>query len=638
VELFNSKLYVGTNEGLYVLDKITDLVALKKIIEKQNKAFNRKKESKPTVNSLDNVSSTKKKKSSIFYRLFSAKSDTEKETASTSYDTKKSEKKSKKFFGFLNKKDKSDSNSEKIKKDGLAKTEPKENVKNNQQKNNNPKKETKPIISKPIVENQNEIDFSLQTFKYHFVKIEGVNGKVKSIKSIGERLIVVTNVGLYEVVGTKSNKIFSEPVQYLEVLDNTTIYVATENKKIIIFRNINSKWEIVNTIQQFNEKILKLYIARNNTLWVIMHNEIKIYSSNDFEKSFCLKLENPYSDDISLVELPDKMMVFISDRVFNVNKKTFEIEENKSFFEIKSSFLRIINSQKNIIWYNVKDTWNFYSGDLVSNPNYAYLGLINDIQNIWISSDSKSLWVSTKNNQLYKIDISQKEILVNQNSVFLKSVIDKKGTFVDTQKIELKQESGSVSFTFSIPDFLDNESIQYQYLLVGLTNDWSDWSTDNKINFNFLPPGTYSLKVRTKNSLNQIKESQEIFFKVRPPYWQEWWFYLSEVLFFGTLLGLSIYLNRVRHQKIKWLSTGLTFLTIVMLIEFVNTVFESYFDVSDSPVLSFLLQVFLAILIFPFERILSSMITQSPEHTLNKFSLAKRLKKRNIIEDKPQNT
>ena len=79
------------------------------------------------------------------------------------------------------------------------------------------------------------------------------------------------------------------------------------------------------------------------------------------------------------------------------------------------------------------------------------------------------------------------------------------------------------------------------------------------------------------------------------------------MVFFGTLLGVSIWLNRVDHSN-PWISRVLTFITIVFFIEFLDTIIASYVKIGDSPVASFIIQVCIALAILPFERVLSSLI------------------------------
>lgn len=199
---------------------------------------------------------------------------------------------------------------------------------------------------------------------------------------------------------------------------------------------------------------------------------------------------------------------------------------------------------------------------------------------------------------------------VNGSSLFLNYIESATGRTNVSENIVIQEHQSSIAFNYVIPEYLDASHSLYSYKLQNLEAKdeiWTAWNSDNNISFNHLQSGSYMLYIRSKNTLGQITHSNPISFVVKPPYWQTWWFYLLEVTFFALLLILSIVFNRI-GGKSKTVSKVLTFITIVMFVELITTIVESFIQIDSSPVISFVTKVLIAIIIFPIEQLLYRLI------------------------------
>jgi hypothetical protein len=61
------------------------------------------------------------------------------------------------------------------------------------------------------------------------------------------------------------------------------------------------------------------------------------------------------------------------------------------------------------------------------------------------------------------------------------------------------------------------------------------------------------------------------------------------------------------------MSRLLGFLTLILIVEFFQTIAEYKFETNDSPVVNFFLQAFIALLILPVESILRNWLTKKPK-------------------------
>jgi signal transduction histidine kinase len=78
--------------------------------------------------------------------------------------------------------------------------------------------------------------------------------------------------------------------------------------------------------------------------------------------------------------------------------------------------------------------------------------------------------------------------------------------------------------------------MQYQTYLEGLDEDWSTWESKNNREFSNLPYGTYTFRVRAKNTFNTLSDEIAYSFVILPPWYATWWAYILYFISFGLLV------------------------------------------------------------------------------------------------------
>jgi len=107
-------------------------------------------------------------------------------------------------------------------------------------------------------------------------------------------------------------------------------------------------------------------------------------------------------------------------------------------------------------------------------------------------------------------------------------------------------------FRFSGLSFIAPEKMQFQYRLENWDPDWLNAASDKRVaEYSFIPPGTYTFRVRACNSdgvWNNEGASATII--VLPHLWQTWWFYLLEALVSITIIANVVwYISRRRMRR-----------------------------------------------------------------------------------------
>ena len=121
-----------------------------------------------------------------------------------------------------------------------------------------------------------------------------------------------------------------------------------------------------------------------------------------------------------------------------------------------------------------------------------------------------------------------------------------------TEELELDYTQNSIRFDFIGVSFSSPENMIYSYILDGLDQKWTETS-EHTITYRSLSPGSYSFKVKCRNSDGIWSDEAQISFLISPPFWQTWWF-LSLISLFILSSIYSFYLaktNQVKRRNIE---------------------------------------------------------------------------------------
>ena len=124
-------------------------------------------------------------------------------------------------------------------------------------------------------------------------------------------------------------------------------------------------------------------------------------------------------------------------------------------------------------------------------------------------------------------------------------------------ELYLKSNQNDVYFDFSLPNYEKLRPSQYQYKLIGIYDNWSDWSSDSDVLFENLPHGDYEFNVRGKVGSEIFENIQSFKFSIEKPWYIKPLAIAFYVILFLMLLGLIQYLNRryYKNQEEKLLIT-----------------------------------------------------------------------------------
>jgi diguanylate cyclase (GGDEF)-like protein len=106
-------------------------------------------------------------------------------------------------------------------------------------------------------------------------------------------------------------------------------------------------------------------------------------------------------------------------------------------------------------------------------------------------------------------------------------------------------QDSTAAFRIAAPSYLNERAIRFQVRLLGLEESWREVES-TLVRYVALPAGAYRFEVRAAGGDGVFGAVSALEFRVRPPWWDSWWFYALETL--GAVAVVFFVLRfRLRH-------------------------------------------------------------------------------------------
>jgi len=499
---FNRTIYVGASEGLYYLTEIknyTDvevpIVQTKQTqvaIETSKKNEKGLTETKTQVEEKD----TKKKKKGFFSRLFS-----------------KSDKAETQFFDLPT----SDAG---YKKD-----------------------QTEIIVAKKKLS-------SLQSVTNAYKRVQGVDGKCKQLIVYNNKLLAATSTGLYEVSSGNSEQIVKGSyILFIKPSDiNPKNLFVCSTDGISTLTQIGGNWVNRRVYTFESEYPLSLLELNDNSL--IVTTEFNIYNLTLVQGSEATITKlTPYDSPIEspiVLKVSDKIKIYTPNRTFTYNQAKGTLVDDG--LPALNYAINTIYSQNGYSWVNIGRKWNLFTPEKSLSLDVTnYLGLFDRVNDIFINSNNELLIVNGFN-QIVKISSSKEEVNEKEFPILLKQVTDSKGIKLDINNIKLSYSNNALTVRLCAPVYVKEKSVEFQYMIEGGANKWSEWSSNPELIFPFFPNGKYKINIKARDALGRESKVYVLPFTIKPPLWKTPWFIALCII---VILSLFVFIVKVRERQLK---------------------------------------------------------------------------------------
>lgn len=440
----------------------------------------------------------------------------------------------------------------------------------------------------------------LKSTTYQYYKVPQVQSKISLFARNNNDLYAAGTAGLFKITDSVATLIGNEPVKHLAIVNESRLIIAaTYDDQIVAYKTSGGHNEI-DLFSDYRDNIQHIFEDKEGRLWLTSDDELFYITVEDFEISSSEEypIKNPFLFN-TLGAATDEGTFFI-----NESGELYYNSESNTIENRETNITRYISGDDESVWVFENEQWSKLGAKANEEKN-----LLNVFENLkYISVDQeKHYWVVTEKNEIVKIGLANKDIN-EAYDLYLRHIEVGERMVKKAPKLTFEQSNNAITFEFAQPEFSGVLNFTYQYKLSGLSEEWSEWSKDNyKLNFNYLPEGTFELNVRSKDALGNTNEIEPISFKIVPPYWKRPWFYALEFTALALLLFFSVRLKDLGF-KYRLASRLLALVTLIIIIEFIQTIAENEFAGQSSPVFDFIVQVSIAIIVLPVESVIRKYI------------------------------
>jgi DNA-binding CsgD family transcriptional regulator/ligand-binding sensor domain-containing protein len=393
-----------------------------------------------------------------------------------------------------------------------------------------------------------------------FKFINGTKGQVWSLFVYDNTLFCGHDSGTFIINNDSARSIFSSSGTWkFEAVPNLKNQLLQGNYYgISVLEEINNQWVFKNKIEGFD------YSSR----YFEITNNFDVYVSHEYKGIFRLKVDKTLlktrgfytykspkkGKNASLVKFNNVVYYAFKGGIFKLNPNTKLFEKDNllsSIFE-KDEYTsgKLIVDNSNKIWLFSKNYIHYFSAGKLSNQlKQNVIPIPSSLTNSMLGFEnitqiSKSTYLIGTTDGYYTLNIDDlsfknysvfiTDISVNKQNEILKNVaIQSEGSF--------NSNENNITLNYTVPEYNKYINSEYQYLLEGFQNDWSEWSTKATVNFKNLSPGKYTFKVRAKYANTILQNTATYTFVILKPW------YLTNLacfVYFLLILILAYFINK----------------------------------------------------------------------------------------------
>ena len=388
--------------------------------------------------------------------------------------------------------------------------------------------------------------YSLQSISHEFTRMGDFEKKAKDLVPVGNRILISTNEGLYEIID-KELKIIREG-WYVESIFPTSdpgrIYIVTDESAYQLVLE-KDHWITSKDFRYVGEEIYSVCEEKDSTIWLGCDNSsYRIRALNDSVSDIrSFDFHEGYFDPVTMRNIRDTVYFFLSSGIYYHMNDSL----HRTGIIGEQALTRIYLSSCAIAWVRSGEHWMSFRNQTNYNDKMdSFLNLFEDIEDLFLDSDG-NVWVVSENSFLHKISRKKVDAYESGFRLFIKSVYNDENNY-QLDQLQFDYYDRSLVFDLSAPFYLKDNSTFYQYFAEGMSDGWSEWKRSGELGFPVLPMGKFTLHVRARNVLNQVCDVKSFPIVISPPRWLSWPFLIAAVI---VLIAVVAGIIRLRVRKLK---------------------------------------------------------------------------------------
>jgi len=405
-----------------------------------------------------------------------------------------------------------------------------------------------------------------------FKFVPGTKGQVWSLYEYNGTLFSGHDSGTYIINGSTAQHIFnaSGTWKFERHPSNPNLLLQGNYHGISVLENVGGTWRFKNWIKGFDYSSRYFETLGKNDIYVSHEYKgvFRIVTDNNYTKvvKFITYKSPAKGKNASLSKLNNDVYYASKDGFYKVNPKTKDFEKqdllSKEFLKDDYTSGKLTTDKSDRLWFFTKNYINYFSaGKLNTELKHNIIPIPSSLTNSMLGFENitqitPSIYLVGTTDGYYTINLNELSFntynvsitnvatnVLNQNTT--SRAIGKDGSF--------KYKENNLTFLFTVPEYNKYVNAEFQYLMEGMQEEWSEWSTRPFINFKNLPSGTYVFKVRAKTGNSMSANVAHYSFTILKPWYATniaLFIYLILLLISAWLINRS-YKNYYHRQKEK---------------------------------------------------------------------------------------
>ncbi|MDG5491337.1 triple tyrosine motif-containing protein [Psychroserpens sp. SPM9] len=370
-----------------------------------------------------------------------------------------------------------------------------------------------------------------------FKFMEGTKGQVWALANIDNKLFCGHNKGTMII---EQNTV----VNTIDEANGTWDFKPIPNRSHMILQgNFNG----LNVL----EKVENNWVYRNKIEGIDISSRFfefangKLYVNHELKGLYELQVDETYKtvEHINRIEniykgVGSNIVNYNGDLIYVSSEGVYKQNQNREFkkdtsfsnlfkpFKTLTTLMRI-NGEPEVLWRYANDNIAFIShGAMSKMPNMKLFPISNSIKNVVagfgnVTKISANEYLLGRYNGYLLINDDiippKKEFEILINNLEVHEIDQPKKRLDPTEAATFNNKTNNISFDYSFPNYGEIIPNKYQFQLLGLSDNWSDWSEQSSNTFENLPFGTYTFNVRGKSGNTLTNNIASYTFTIKRP-------------------------------------------------------------------------------------------------------------------------
>ncbi|MBS0010463.1 MAG: hypothetical protein KFF49_03585, partial [Bacteroidales bacterium] len=323
--------------------------------------------------------------------------------------------------------------------------------------------------------------------------------------------------------------------------DDPELLIAGHYQGLVLLKKINNQWKFYKKVKGFEESSRYLFQDKDGDIWV----------GHSGKGIFRMKLDKDEGRVTDVIRYTEKnglpsgggniLLNHGEDIFVATDKGYFEYDKGSDSFVPSAGISEIFGDAgklKSLAADNNGHIWfiaDSASGYVRRNEDMTYTRIVTPFRKLnhkYVNEfefiypyDDKNIFIGLEDgfahyaprspksyNEKYKAFITMVELPYIDSVLYLRAASVNAG-----HKFPYKKNS--LRFQFAAPFFENEVPLEFSYMLEGLSEEWSHWTTDRYKDFTSLHEGSYTIRLKSKNIYGVESDPAAFSFKIRPP-WQ----------------------------------------------------------------------------------------------------------------------